>query len=150
MNISELNFQKSTPPTSRHPALPGASGGKRKQKTWRRSFRQGQPGAACLPGRGAASTWLYRIATNTAIDKMRTASFRQEAQLDGLDETNEPEDIDLWSGEETPSLEQQIMRNEMYECFIDYVKRLPGTIAPWWCSANWKNCPTARSPISWG
>ena len=77
-------------------------------------------------GEAQLSTWLYRIATNTAIDKMRTASFRQEAQIDGLDETNEPEDVDLWSGEETPSLEQQVMRKEMYACFIDYVKRLPG------------------------
>ena len=77
-------------------------------------------------GEAQLSTWLYRIATNTAIDKMRTASFRQEAQIDGVDETNEPEDVDLWSGEETPSLEQQVMRKEMYACFIDYVKRLPG------------------------
>jgi RNA polymerase sigma-70 factor (ECF subfamily) len=76
-------------------------------------------------GESQLSTWLYRIATNTAIDKIRTASFRQDAELSLLDDSNETEDKDVWTGEETPSLEQQLMRKEMYECFVDFVKRLP-------------------------
>lgn len=42
-----------------------------------------------------------------------------------LDDSDETGVKDVWTGEETPSLEQQLMRKEMYECFIDYVKRLP-------------------------
>ncbi len=76
-------------------------------------------------GKSQLSTWLYRIATNTAIDKIRTASFRQDAELSLLDDSNETEDKDLWAGEETPSLEQQLMRKEMRECFVDFVRRLP-------------------------
>jgi RNA polymerase sigma-70 factor (ECF subfamily) len=76
-------------------------------------------------GESQLSTWLYRIATNAAIDKIRTASFRQDAELSLLDDSNETEGIDVWTGEETPSLEQQLMRKEMYECFVDFVKRLP-------------------------
>ena len=76
-------------------------------------------------GESQLSTWLYRIATNAAIDKIRTASFRQEAMLSGLDDSDETEDQVVWTGEAAPSLEHQLMRKEMYECFLDFVKRLP-------------------------
>jgi RNA polymerase sigma-70 factor, ECF subfamily len=76
-------------------------------------------------GESKLSTWLYRIATNAAIDRIRNVSFRQGAELSLLDDLNETGDKDVWTGEEAPSLEQQLMRKEMYECFMDYVKRLP-------------------------
>jgi len=76
-------------------------------------------------GESKVSTWVYRIASNAATDRIRTASFRQDAELGWLDDLNEPEDKDAWTGEEAPSLEQQLMRKEMYDCFLDYVKRLP-------------------------
>jgi RNA polymerase sigma-70 factor (ECF subfamily) len=82
-------------------------------------------GLRSFRGESQLSTWLYRIATNTAIDKIRNASFRQETELSGLDESDEVEDKDLWMGEEVLSIEQQLMRKQMYECFLDYVKRLP-------------------------
>ena len=76
-------------------------------------------------GESQLSTWLYRIATHAAIDKMRTASFRQETELGLLDDSAETEGKDVWTGEEAAPLEQQLMRKEMYECFVDFVKRLP-------------------------
>ncbi len=76
-------------------------------------------------GESQLSTWIYRIATNAAIDKMRTASFRHGDEPSLLDDANEAEDKDVWTGEEAPSLEQQLMRKEMYECFVSYVKNLP-------------------------
>ena len=82
-------------------------------------------GLKTFRGESQLSTWLYRIATNAAIDKMRTASFRQDTQLSFLEDSDEPEDKNVWTGEETPSLEQQLMRKEMIECFVDYVLRLP-------------------------
>jgi RNA polymerase sigma-70 factor (ECF subfamily) len=76
-------------------------------------------------GESQLSTWIYRIATNTALDKMRTSSFRQEAGQVLFDEANETESKDLWTGNETPSLEQQLLRIERNECFMDFVHHLP-------------------------
>ncbi len=76
-------------------------------------------------GESQLSTWLYRIATNAAIDKIRTVSFQQNADLGLLDDSDETENKDVWTGEESPSLEQQLVQKEMYECFLDFVKRLP-------------------------
>jgi RNA polymerase sigma-70 factor, ECF subfamily len=71
------------------------------------------------------STWLYRIATNTAIDKMRSPSFQQNAEISMSDDLDEIEEQASWTGEETLSSEQYIMKKEMVQCFIDYVKNLP-------------------------
>ncbi len=70
------------------------------------------------------STWIYRIATNAAIDKIRTPSFRQNPTTLPEDSA-EVEDRDTWTGEEAPSLEQQAIREDMYECFGDFVNHLP-------------------------
>ena len=76
-------------------------------------------------GESKFSTWLYRIATNTAIDKMRTSSFRQDIDINELDDSGDTGDRLLWIGEETPSVERSLMQKEMYQCFIEYVKNLP-------------------------
>ncbi len=76
-------------------------------------------------GESQLSTWIYRIATNAAIDKTRSFSFRQDAAHSVLDEEDETEAKDVWTGEESPSLEQLLMRKEMYQCFMEYVKNLP-------------------------
>jgi len=76
-------------------------------------------------GESQLSTWIYRIATNTAIDKIRSTAYRQGAEQSLSDDINETEDKDAWTGEETPSLEQQLMRKEMVDCFEEYVANLP-------------------------
>jgi RNA polymerase sigma-70 factor, ECF subfamily len=71
------------------------------------------------------STWLYRIATNVAIDKMRTSSFQLDIEVQELDDSNDIEDQTVWTGEEKPTIEQSLMHKEMVQCFIDHVKNLP-------------------------
>lgn len=76
-------------------------------------------------GESQLSTWIYRIATNAAIDKMRMSSFRQDAWTSSLNDSNETEDGVVWTDEEAPPLEYQLMRKERYQCFQDFVENLP-------------------------
>jgi RNA polymerase sigma-70 factor (ECF subfamily) len=76
-------------------------------------------------GESQLSTWLYRIATHADIDKIRSLSFRQDAQNNSLDDSNEDENRDVWTGEEPPLLEQQFMRKERYHCFENFIENLP-------------------------
>ena len=74
------------------------------------------------------STWVYRIATNTALDRLRGPSF-QRAQitldLHRPDPETEIEDRNMSTGEKTPLLEHQIFRKEINECICSFIERLP-------------------------
>lgn len=84
--------------------------------------------AQALPnfrGESHPSTWVYRIATNAAIDKIRGAASRPDAQHSPLDDAAEADVKEVWSGEEPPSLEQLVMHEDMIECFERFVMNLP-------------------------
>mgnify|MGYP005850758107 CR=1 FL=1 len=76
------------------------------------------------------STWIYRIATNAALDRLRSPSFRRMVQKRlandpiALSEI-EPSDKDVWTREKTPSLEISLIRKEMNECIRNFVENLP-------------------------
>jgi len=80
-------------------------------------------------GEASLSTWIYRIATNSARDKLRSPSF-QRATLnspDQLSSTCDPEiaDKNVWTGEKTPLIEHQIFRKEMNDCIQGFIEKLP-------------------------
>lgn len=88
--------------------------------------------SAALPGfRGEAnlSTWIYRIATNAALDKLR----RTEPGAPDRSEWPRPNtgddvdfDADLPPGtEQAPPAEAAAIRAEMSRCVRDFVDRLP-------------------------
>ncbi len=88
---------------------------------------------ASLPtfrGEAQLSTWLYRIATNAAIDKIRSASFRHGAQETHLVDL---EEVDLaehkasapWRGNPPATIEQILLEKDRLYCFLNYVKNLP-------------------------
>lgn len=68
-------------------------------------------------GDSQVSTWVYRIATNAALDRLRSPSFRHAGgvSLEG------PE---LAAGE-GPGIEQELARKEMRECIRGHIEDLP-------------------------
>lgn len=80
-------------------------------------------------GKSKLSTWIYRIATNVAIDKMRSPAFKfnykkvtPNAQM--INSVEEEEDKEFWTGQIPPSIEEVLVKREMRECFLEFVKKL--------------------------
>jgi RNA polymerase sigma-70 factor (ECF subfamily) len=66
-------------------------------------------------------TWIYRIATNVALDRLRKSSLRIIETVEDVDTISLP-------GPPRPgTVEQQAIREEMSTCVRGVVDRLPGT-----------------------
>jgi RNA polymerase sigma-70 factor, ECF subfamily len=86
-------------------------------------------------GESQLSTWIYRIAANTALDRLRNPAFKHSAQenlsvlepFDGDPALGGKEivDQDTWTGEEKLSLEQQLFFKQRSECYQSLIKKLP-------------------------
>lgn len=75
------------------------------------------------------STWIYRIATNAAIDIMRNPSFQQKMKMEQKTPKLLDMDVDelqsLCFTEKALSLEEQVVHKEMNMCIQGIVQRLP-------------------------
>ncbi len=65
-------------------------------------------------------TWIYRIATNSALDRLRSPSFKAAEPVGDIDLVSLP------TGQKSPTIEQQAIREEMSDCVRRMVDRLPG------------------------
>jgi RNA polymerase sigma-70 factor (ECF subfamily) len=74
-------------------------------------------------GESKLSTWLYRIATNTAMDRLRSAHSKQSPGAVSI-EDSELRDRNVWTGEDKPSVELKLIRTEMNNCIRDFIMRL--------------------------
>lgn len=76
-------------------------------------------------GESQLSTWVYRIATNAALDRVRSPSYRRIVQSCSANEEVEEQDQNALTGEKTPLVEPQIFRKEMNECIQGFIQKLP-------------------------
>jgi RNA polymerase sigma-70 factor (ECF subfamily) len=80
-------------------------------------------------GESKLSTWIYRIATNTALDRLRSPSFKRMVQDESWENADslfiEIEIRDVMLGGGAPSPEQHLFRKERYECYWDHIRHLP-------------------------
>ncbi len=88
-------------------------------------FEKASRGLKNFKGESKLSTWLYRIATNTAIDRMRSPSFRRSSEHTSLNEDTGTEDRNVWSGHTKTHIDQTVIRKEMGECIREFIDRLP-------------------------
>jgi len=83
-------------------------------------------GLKTFRGESSLSTWVYRIATNTALDWMKSRSFQQDNKTIQLDQiSTETASESILAEENSLSAEREAVRNEMNECIREYVNKLP-------------------------
>jgi RNA polymerase sigma-70 factor (ECF subfamily) len=77
-------------------------------------------------GEAQLHTWVYRIATNTALDRLRSPALRETSHDPArIESVVSVEAID--PGRKRLSVEQQAIREEMSSCVREVVYRLPDT-----------------------
>ncbi len=69
-------------------------------------------------------TWLYRIATNTALDRLRSPAFRNLVQI-GPSPDEAEEAAARADGPARPAIERELIREEMNSCIRGVIDRLP-------------------------
>ena len=82
-------------------------------------FAKVSVGLAQFRGEASLSTWIYRIATNAAYDRLRSRSSHPHADVP-IDDASPVED-------HTPGVEQRLVRREMNACIGEYIDRLPAS-----------------------
>ena len=74
--------------------------------------------------RSRLSTWIYRIATNTAVDRLRSASYRKSMRMTTADELA-AEDQSAFSRRRVLSMDQRVIETEMNACIRRFIDHLP-------------------------
>ena len=78
-------------------------------------------------GESQLSTWIYRIATNVALDRLRQPAVRHGGEkllpVESIAEIKAEQDIR--TGELKPSTEQRLIRGEMNGCIREIIQTLP-------------------------
>lgn len=93
-------------------------------------FIKVESGLKKFRGDSKLSTWIYRIATNTAVDRMRNPSFKYKVNVNVPSEPIQWDDSGISdkepiAGQETESIDQQYVRKEMNSCIRNFIENLP-------------------------
>ncbi len=71
-------------------------------------------------GDSSLSTWIYRIATNAGLDRLRRITIQPLGEVDV-----ESDEADVPQGAQAPSVETTAIREEMNACIREFIERLP-------------------------
>jgi RNA polymerase sigma-70 factor, ECF subfamily len=89
-------------------------------------FARAHRAMATRRGESQVSTWLYRIATNAAIDRLRAAARRGVPMAAPPVSSEEERDLPCEGAAcEAQDAESRVIREEMRHCILDLVERLP-------------------------
>ena len=93
-------------------------------------FIKVESGLKNFRGESKLSTWIYRIASNTAIDRMRNQSYKNSINKSTPPETEQKDDLDIedrdmFTGNKVELTDQQFVREEMNSCIRNYIENLP-------------------------
>ena len=86
-------------------------------------FEKVSRGISNFRGESSLATWIYRIATNVAMDHNRSATARRT--MISLDTIDANCDCTILSDEKLPDADQGLMRREMNACIHRIVKQMP-------------------------
>jgi len=88
-------------------------------------FEKINRGLEKFQGKSKLSTWVYRIATNTAIDKMRSSSNKYPLKPTAPEDLDHSEDRNVWSDSKATTTDQKLIHEEMSDCVREFIDVLP-------------------------
>ena len=78
------------------------------EDTFQEVFEKVNRGLEGFRGQSKLSTWIYRIATNTALDRLRSPSFRHRSEHTALGDSAEVQDRNPWTGQTKIATDQEL------------------------------------------
>ncbi len=88
-------------------------------------FNKVHKGLSGYEGKSSLTTWIYRIATNTAIDRTRTHAFKHDKTKDSLEKNKDLKNHDVWADKKEDPSDHKVIKEEMSECVREFIERLP-------------------------
>ena len=88
-------------------------------------FNKINSGLEKFKGKSKLSTWIYRIATNAAIDKCRSAAYKHATEHIAIEDGADSDPQCDLKDHKSPATDQIVIQKEMSDCINEYIDNLP-------------------------